>query len=205
VSQGASAAPEALDVTVAIVLLTAYLLGSIPTSYIVVYAMTGRDIRSLGNGNPGTMNVWDSVGLRAAVVVAVGDIGKGMAAVGLAHLVGVDQVVTVLAALAAVAGHDFSIFLRLHGGNGTAAAAGGMIALVPQAALPALVAAVALYPIVGSRRIAGIVGLLMVPVLTYWQGLPAVYLVGVLLLLTVTALKIVRFEGLSPARSRHQR
>jgi acyl phosphate:glycerol-3-phosphate acyltransferase len=196
---------EAAGVTVAIVLLTAYLLGSIPTSYLVVYGLTGRDIRSLGNGNPGTMNVWDSVGLPAAAVVAIGDVGKGMAAVGLAYLAGLDTTAVVIAALVAVAGHDYLVFLRLRGGNGTAAAVGGMIALVPEAALPAVLTAIALFPIVRSRRIAGIVGMLMVPLLAYWQGYAVAKLVGVLLLLTVTALKIVRFEGFSPARSRPPR
>ncbi|MBM3140341.1 MAG: glycerol-3-phosphate acyltransferase [Chloroflexi bacterium] len=191
--------------TVALVLLTAYLLGSIPTSYLVVYRFTGRDIRTLGNRNPGTMNVWDSVGLRAAMIVAIGDISKGMAAVGIAYLAGVDDRTAVLAALTAVAGHDFSIFLRLHGGNGTAAAVGGMLALVPTAALPSAGAALALFTIVRSRRIAGVIGMLMVPILAYWQGLPEMRLIGVILLLTVTALKIVKFEGFSPARSRPPR
>src|SRR3546814_4418779 len=58
-----------LHVTVAMALAVAYLLGSIPTSYIVVHLITGRDIRTLGSGNPGMMNVWDNVGLAPAVVV----------------------------------------------------------------------------------------------------------------------------------------
>ena len=57
--------------TLAVVLVVAYLLGSIPTSYIVVYLLTGRDVRGIGNGNPGTMNVWDNVGLAPALIVAV--------------------------------------------------------------------------------------------------------------------------------------
>jgi len=189
-------------VTVALVLLTAYFVGSIPTSYLVVYRLTGRDIRTLGNGNPGTMNVWDSVGLRAAAIVAIGDIGKGMAAVGIAYVAGLGDVLAIVAALVAVAGHDFSIFLRLRGGNGTAAAVGGIIALVPQVALPSVAAALAIFPIVRSRRIAGLLGMLLIPVLTYSQGYPQIKLIGVLLLLTVTALKVLRFEGFAPARSR---
>ena len=59
--------------TIAIVLIIAYLLGALPTSYIVVNRLTGRDIRTLGDGNPGMMNVWDSVGLLAALIVGVGD------------------------------------------------------------------------------------------------------------------------------------
>ena len=50
--------------TLAGILLAAYLIGSFPTSYIVVYRLTGRDIRTMGSGNPGAMNVWDSVGFR---------------------------------------------------------------------------------------------------------------------------------------------
>jgi glycerol-3-phosphate acyltransferase PlsY len=151
------------------------------------------------------MNVWDSVSGRAAAIVAIGDIGKGMAAVGIAYLAGLDDFAAILAALFAVAGHDFSIFLRLHGGNGTAAAIGAIIALVPMTALPGVAAAVAVYPLVRSRRIAGVLGMLLIPLITYSQDYPLVKLVGVLLLLTVTALKVLRFEGLIPARSRPPR
>lgn len=190
---------------VAMAFAIAYLLGSIPTSYIVVYLLTGRDIRSIGNGNPGTMNVWDNVGLAPALLVAIGDIGKGMAAVSAAYLLGLGDTEAVLAALLAVAGHDYSIFLRFDGGNGTAAAIGGLFALVPTATIPAAVIAVALYLTIGSKRFAGAVALLCVPVFAYFVAYPDAKLVGVLLLLTVTSLKIIRFEGFTPERSRPPR
>lgn len=190
---------------VAMAFAIAYLLGSIPTSYIVVYLLTGRDIRSIGNGNPGTMNVWDNVGLTPALLVAIGDIGKGMAAVSVAYLLGLGDTEAVLAALLAVAGHDYSIFLRFDGGNGTAAAIGGLFALVPTATIPAALIAVALYLTIGSKRFAGAVALLCVPVFAYFVAYPDAKLVGVLLLLTVTALKIIRFEGFTPERSRPPR
>src|SRR5262249_54003398 len=98
-------------------LATAYLLGSIPTSYIVVHLLTGRDVRTIGNGNPGAMNVWDNVGLRPAFLVAIGDIAKGAAAVGFAYAMGLHDFGAVCAALMAVAGHDYSLFLRFRGGN----------------------------------------------------------------------------------------
>lgn len=191
--------------TLAIVLVIAYLLGSIPTSYIVVHYVTGRDIRTLGNGNPGMMNVLDNVGVRAALAVAGGDIGKGMAAVTVAYTFGLDDVGAIGAALVAVAGHDFSIFMRLHGGNGTATAVGGLLALVPLAAFPATGVALLIAYLGVSRRISGIVGLLLVPTLTYWLGLPLTLLAGVMILLTVTALKVIRFEGFSAARIRPPR
>lgn len=191
--------------TLAIVLVMAYLLGSIPTSYIVVHYVTGRDIRTIGNRNPGVMNVLDNVGTWAALAVAAGDIGKGMGAVTLAFALGLDDVGAIGAALVVVAGHDFSIFMRLHGGNGMAAAVGGLFALVPLAAFPATGVALLIAYAGVSRRIAGIVGLLLVPTLTYWLGLPETLLAGVLLLLTMTALKVIRFEGFSPARIRPPR
>ena len=191
--------------TVAMAFAIAYLLGAIPTSYIVVYLLTGRDIRSIGNGNPGTMNVWDNVGLTSALLVAIGDIGKGMAAVSAAYLLGLGDTEAVLAALLAVAGHDYSIFLWFRGGNGTAAAVGGLFALVPAATLPAAAIAVGLYLASGSKRFSGAVALLSVPAFAYFVAYPDIKLLGVLLLLTVTAVKIIRFEGFTPERSRPPR
>jgi len=192
-------------VTVVMAFATAYLLGSIPTSYIVVYLFTGRDVRSIGNGNPGAMNVWDNVGLAPAALVAIGDIGKGMAAVSVAYLLGLHDTQAVLAALLAIAGHDYSIFLWFQGGNGTAAAIGGLFALVPTATGPAAAIAVALYMLTGSKRLSGVIALLCVPLFAYLAAYPDVKIIGVLLVLTVTAVKIIRFEGFTPERSRPPR
>lgn len=191
--------------TVTMAFAIAYLLGAIPTSYIVVYLFTGRDIRAIGNGNPGAMNVWDNVGLAPAMLVAIGDIGKGMAAVSVAYLLGLDDTQAVLAALLAIAGHDYSIFLWFHGGNGTAAAIGGLFALVPAATVPAAAIAFALYLITRWKRLSGAVALLCVPIFAFAAAYPDVKLLGVLLVLTVTAVKIIRFEGFTPERSRPPR
>jgi glycerol-3-phosphate acyltransferase PlsY len=101
--------PRRLRVTLLIVLVLAYVIGSIPTSYIVAHRLTGRDIREMGDGNPGMMNVWDSVGFWPAFVVGWGDAGKGMAAVGLAYLLGLDTAGAVVAGLVAVVGHDYPL------------------------------------------------------------------------------------------------
>ena len=191
--------------TLTVVLVAAYLLGSIPSSYIVAYLYTGRDIRTMGSGNPGTMNVLDSLGFVPAMLVGGSDVLKGMAAVGVAYLAGLGDAEAVAAAVVAVAGHDYSVFLRLHGGNGTAAAVGGFAALLPVVTLIAASAAAALMLVTGSRRIGGLIGLAMMPGLAYWFGAPDVKLVGVLLLLTIMAIKIIRSEGFSPARARSGR
>lgn len=186
----------------AVALVVAYLLGSIPTSYIVVYLTAGVNVRTVGDGNPGTMNVWENVGFWSGLLVALGDIGKGAAAVGVAYAMGFDDVEAIAAAFAAVIGHDYSIFLRLRGGNGTAAAVGGMLALVPLAVLPIIAIAIAAYQVSTRKRLIGAVGLLMVPVAAYWLGYEQVKVLGVVLLLFGVALKIIRYEGLTPSRSR---
>ncbi|HJM74666.1 MAG TPA: glycerol-3-phosphate acyltransferase [Dehalococcoidia bacterium] len=189
--------------TLAVVLVAAYLLGSIPTSYIVVYRYTGRDIREMGTGNPGAMNVFDSVGLRPAIIVGVIDVLKGMAAVGVAYIAGASDLQAVLAAAVAIMGHDYSVFLRLHGGNGTATAVGALAFLVPLPTIIAASFAAAAVLVVGSRRIAGMAGLLSVPALAFWFDAPDTKVLGSILILTITALKIIRFEGFSRAKVRY--
>jgi glycerol-3-phosphate acyltransferase PlsY len=189
-------------VEVAGVLLVAYLLGAIPTSYLVVYALTGRDIRRIGTGNPGTMNVLDHVGFRAALIVAIGDIAKGMAAVTLAYAAGLGDSVAVLAALSAVIGHDYSVFLRLDGGNGTAAAFGGLLALLPQETALAAAVGFGLWPVVRQRRIAGLAAIATFVLLVSLTDARDVRAAGALAIIAFTLLKIIRFEGFLPARGR---
>lgn len=191
--------------TLAMVLATAYLLGSIPTSYIVVHRLTGRDIRTIGNGNPGTMNVMDNVGVKPALAVAMGDIAKGMAAVGFAYWMGVSDASAILAALVAIAGHDYSVFLRFDGGNGTAAAIGGLIALVPAASLLAAIVAVTVFLAVRSKRIAGLVGMAALPGLIHAMAYDERLLIGSVVIMLVVSIKIVRFEGFTPVRYRPPR
>jgi glycerol-3-phosphate acyltransferase PlsY len=127
-----------------IVVIIGYLLGSINSAYIVTRLVTGKDIRTLGGGNAGGRPVFRSVGLAAAVPVAVFDIGKGVASVAIAHwLLGVPlyepHIFIYLAGIAAVAGHMWSIYLRFTGGNGLAATVGVLAMVMPVALLIVLI------------------------------------------------------------------
>jgi len=175
-------------------LATAYLLGAIPTAYIVVRLVTGIDVRRIGSGNPGMMNVLDSVGFRWALVVGVADILKGIGAVGLAFLVGVTEFAAIVVAAVAVVGHDFSVFLRFRGGNGTATTIGGVAALLPLPTFIAFVVALAALPLVRSRRLAGLLGMVLVPVLGYLLGAPDAWVLGAVALLTLTSIKVAVAE-----------
>lgn len=125
-----------------------YLLGSVPFGIIVGRRMGKVDVMQYGSGKMGTTNVLRTAGSKAAICVFVLDLLKGVAAVLIAGLiVGMDYLVVggvhwgvlvaqVIAALAAMAGHNRSVFLKFRGGGrGVATFFGGMAALFPPAAL----------------------------------------------------------------------
>ncbi len=128
--------------TVIVVLVVAYLLGGIPFGLLVARGYGVTDIRAHGSGNIGATNVWRTVGVKAALWVYLGDIGKGILAVVIARSVNQNLMPTdyllVLTALVAVAGHVFPIYLSFKGGKGVNTALGVMISLLPWHALIAL-------------------------------------------------------------------
>ena len=124
-----------------------YLLGSIPFGLIISRRSAKVDVRQHGSGKTGMTNVLRTAGKKAAAVVGLLDISKGVLAVVFAGLiVGGDYlvvggvsfgllVVQVLAATAAILGHSFPIFVKFKGGRGVATFFGGLVALCPVAAL----------------------------------------------------------------------
>ncbi|MDA1062469.1 MAG: glycerol-3-phosphate acyltransferase [Chloroflexi bacterium] len=192
--------PEAVTPELVLVLAAAYLMGSVPATSLIVRWYAGVDIRSVGSGNAGAMNVLDEIGLAPALLVAFVDIGKGAAAVGLAYQVGLGDGAAVTAGLLAVVGHDWSIFLRLGGGNGTSPAVGALLVLVPAATLAAMVLTFALWVTLRSRRLAGFVGLLSVTPIAFALNEHDPLQLGALLLVMLVFVKIGRFEGFSLAR-----
>ncbi len=123
-----------------ILLLGVYLLGSIPTAYLLVRFTSGEDIRHLGNGNVGARNAFESTGKLIGLVIAAVDIGKGFLAVAFTRNLGFPDGVVLLAGACVVLGHDFSVFLGFQGGQGMAATVGVFGALFPQVTLLAFIA-----------------------------------------------------------------
>lgn len=118
--------------TEALVLVAAYLLGSMPTGYLAG-RLRGVDIRQVGSRNVGATNVFRTLGRGIGVAVMALDIGKGVAAVLLARALLTDPWPLVAAGLA-IAGHVYPVWLRFRGGKGVAVGAGAVIGLVPLAA-----------------------------------------------------------------------
>lgn len=114
---------------IVLVVLAAYLIGSVDFGVIVPRAL-GIDIYQHGSGNPGTSNVFRTLGKRAATMVLLGDATKGFIAAMLGDLL-VSEPVGFACGTAAVVGHAFPIWHQLRGGRGVATAIGALIWLEP--------------------------------------------------------------------------
>ena len=145
----------------------AYVLGSIPFGLLFAKLFAGSDVRKAGSGNIGAANVTRVAGPLAGILTLVLDTAKGLAAVLLAaRFTNENAAWMMLAALAALTGHCFPVWLKFKGGKGVATALGVFLALCPLAALAALflfalVAAYWRYISLGSISAAAAMPLLM--------------------------------------------
>ncbi len=170
------------------VVILGYLIGSIPFGVLVGKVITGRDIRKYGSGKMGATNVMRTAGRKAAAVVALLDVIKGVLAVVFAMLIIKNDfliignvaigvlVGEVLAALAAMAGHNWPVFMKFRGGRGVATYFGGLVAICPAAAIfggEVLIIGAGLTRFASLGSIAGAVGAytILVP-LTIMNGFP---------------------------------
>ena len=111
--------------------LSAYVIGSIPTAYIVVRAVKGEDIREVGSHNVGALNAYRRVGPAAGLAVLVVDAAKGVLAVTAPRLLGIDDWALFITTPLVVAGHNWPVFLDFRGGKGAAAIFGISLVIVP--------------------------------------------------------------------------
>jgi glycerol-3-phosphate acyltransferase PlsY len=149
--------------------IAAYLLGSIPIGYLLVkYIFTeGEDVRKIGSGATGATNVTRRAGLKAGLLTYVLDVAKGSAAVLLMKAVADDNYSWIgAAAIAAIAGHIFPIFLGFRGGKGVATGVGVFIVLAPLSVLSTLVVFALIVWRTRYISLGSIVGTSLVPVWT---------------------------------------
>ena len=118
-----------------IVVIVAYLIGSIPFGYLIVRGKIGADIRQTGSGGTGATNVSRRAGKVAGVVTLVLDAAKGSAAVLIAERVTHSDWAIAAAAIAVLVGHIFPVWLGFRGGKGVATGAGVFLVLAPVALL----------------------------------------------------------------------
>jgi len=114
-------------------ILISYLIGSISFAYYICHKFYSIDIRKYGSGNPGSTNVLRVLGAKPALIVFLADMLKGLIMVSIGRLVGGENL-ALLAAVAVVVGHDWSIFLNFKGGKGIATSLGVIIGVFPKIA-----------------------------------------------------------------------
>ena len=127
----------------ATILSLSYLLGSIPTAYLVGRLAASADIRTMGSRNIGALNTYHQIGPRAATVVLIFDTLKGALAILISVSLWDSPWACLYAALGVVAGHNWPVFLRFQGGKGVAAALGVSLAIQPLLTVIALAPTIA--------------------------------------------------------------
>jgi len=200
---------------VLIIVAVSYLLGSIPFGYLLVRIFRGQDVRNTGSGNIGATNVARTGSKGLAIATLLLDALKGYAAVVFAFWLAGRQrfeaplptsiydrgspaidsqtmfLLAALAALVAILGHMFTVWLRFKGGKGVAAAAGSFVALAPRAMLVALVLFVLVVALSRYVSLGSIVACAAFPLCVWWLG-PAENASGpMLLLIAASSLLII--------------
>jgi acyl phosphate:glycerol-3-phosphate acyltransferase len=154
----------------AVLLIIAYLLGSIPTALIISRQVLRVDIRSVGDGNMGARNTFHEIGPRFGVLVAAIDFFKGAIPVFLANILGLSLGWQFLAGICAIIGHDFPVFAHFKGGQGTASSLGTMLVLFPVPTLIGLFVYGLVYSVIRNSNVGlGIGGAVIALILVFLQ------------------------------------
>ena len=149
----------------------AYLVGSIPFGLLVSWALARVDIRRHGSGNIGTANVLRIVGKWAATLTLLGDLLKGFLPVVAALSLGASELWVAGVGLAAVLGHNWSVYLRFAGGKGVATSFGALLAMTPLPALLGLLTWTAVVLIFRYTSLAALIASVCIPpVILFFTG-----------------------------------
>ena len=156
-------------------IIIGYFLGAIPFAYIIARTRKGIDIREKGSGNVGALAVWREVGPAFGIIALASDVGKGVLAVYVARWLGLDTIWICAAGFAAVAGHNWSVFLKFGGGKGAATIMGVLLGLMPvQFAIGLGIAILVVIPTSNIRL--GMIGLACIPLIAWLFDKPPIYI-----------------------------
>jgi acyl phosphate:glycerol-3-phosphate acyltransferase len=150
-----------------IALIIGYLIGSIPTAYIIGKLAKGIDIRKVGGGNMGALNTAREIHPAAGLLVLFLDAAKGAVVILIVRQIYVGDYWLYAAGLLAVAGHCWPVFLKFKGGKGAATAIGVMLALVPLPAAYALIPMVLVIIITSNVTLGMTAGFVLLPLLIW--------------------------------------
>jgi glycerol-3-phosphate acyltransferase PlsY len=153
-----------------LLILSGYLLGSMPWGYWLPRMVTGVNIRTVGSGNTGAANVWRTQGFKLGLSVALLDLAKGLAATLLGITLG-SELVGLLAGIAALVGHWRPLFMGFARGGKIVATTGGVaLALAPLATLAALSVWIATFLVTRYTSVASLLSAATLPLFALLFG-----------------------------------
>jgi len=177
-------------------IVASYLIGSIPTAYIFGRLLKGVDIRQFGSGNVGATNVFRVVGRFPGLIALLIDIFKGFVCATYiasffmyASPAARPELYRVLVGLAAIAGHNWTVFLRFKGGKGVATSAGVVIGLIPNIFWLGFLVWCIVFFITGYVSLASIIASISAPLFTLVFGEPNEVIIFMSLLCLVIVYK----------------
>jgi len=156
--------PQFLLLTVA-----AYLVGSVPTAYLVARWRRGIDLRKFGSGNIGASNVVASGSRWSSLIVIIFDLSKGAGPVLVARALKMEVYQQAVVGLAAVGGHSWTVFLRFNGGRGILTALGVVLALAPWLGVAMAALAFACLPF-GQFALGTLAAVVLLPLLSWFAS-----------------------------------
>lgn len=154
-----------------------YLFGSVPCGLWLVQALHGIDIRNYGSGNIGTTNVFRTVGPKTAAAVLLGDMLKGIAALVILSKFTGEPALIAVAALGALLGHNYSLFLGFKGGKGVATGLGLFLYMLPWGALAGLGVWIVIVLITRYVSLGSVIAAAVAAATGWYLGYPAPYAV----------------------------
>ena len=159
--------------TIALSIIIGYIFGSIPSGLVLVKMVCGIDIREYGSKNIGTTNVFRTVGGRMASIVLVSDVVKGILAVLLVrYLFDSNLHLELFTAIAALLGHNYSMFLDSKGGRGVATGLGLILLFMPDVCIFSFTVWLVIVFVTRYVSLGSIVGAFITPIVAYYRGYP---------------------------------
>jgi glycerol-3-phosphate acyltransferase PlsY len=181
-----------------LLLIGAYLIGSIPMAYLVVKGRYQDDIRRYGSGQVGGSNVYRSFSKPLGILVSFYDLGKGILVVGIARLLGLEIAYQVAVGLAVIIGHNWPVFLHFNAGRGLATSVGVALFLLPLG-IPALLFCALFTLFLGSSPLPVLVGMATLSLSSWGLGEPLPLTLGLAVLFFIMVIR--RLTAPKTARS----
>jgi glycerol-3-phosphate acyltransferase PlsY len=171
-----------------ILILASYLIGSIPTAYLVVKWRFKVDIRKYGSGSVGGSNVFRNFSKPLGALVFLWDVAKGALVVWAAQLLNMDLIYQIAAALAVVTGHNWPVFLKFNAGRGVATTVGAVFMLMPWLGF-IMITGIILMFLFGNSPFWTILGMAAFPIATALRHEPLLLTLGLLALFLIILIR----------------